>query len=304
MALEGSKIVVTGVTGQVAEPVAKLLARDNEVYGAARFNDDESRARLEAAGVNCVKIDLASGDVADLPADADYVINFAVAKSGDWGADLDGNAGGVLWLMDHLRGARAFLHCSSTAVYQPNGHRTFKESDALGDNHRVWSFLETYSICKIAAEGAARWGAAKYGLPTTIARLSVPYGENGGWPAIHLEMMIAGAPVQVHSDTPSVYHPIHEEDIVASLPKLLAAASTPATVVNWGGSEAVSIEEWCTYLGELTGLQAEFEETDLTISSVALDLTRMHEVIGTTDVHWKDGMRRMVEKFHPELLKS
>ncbi|MEU8135904.1 NAD-dependent epimerase/dehydratase family protein [Streptodolium elevatio] len=304
MALEGSKIVVTGVTGQVAEPVAKLLARDNEVYGAARFNDDESRARLEAAGVNCVKIDLAAGDVAALPADADYVVNFAVAKSGDWGADLDGNAGGVLWLMDHLRGARAFLHCSSTAVYQPNGHRTFKESDALGDNHRVWSFLETYSICKIAAEGAARWGAAKYQLPTTIARLSVPYGENGGWPAIHLEMMIAGAPVQVHSDTPSVYHPIHEEDIVASLPKLLAAASTPATVVNWGGSEAVSIEEWCTYLGELTGLQPEFEETDQTISSVALDVTRMHEIIGTTDVHWKDGMRRMVEKFHPELLKN
>ncbi|WP_436774939.1 NAD-dependent epimerase/dehydratase family protein [Yinghuangia sp. YIM S09857] len=304
MALEGSKIVVTGVTGQVAEPVAKLLAQNNEVYGAARFNDDESRARLEAAGVNCVKIDLAAGDVAGLPADADYVVNFAVAKSGDWGADLDGNAGGVLWLMDHLRGARAFLHCSSTAVYQPDGHRTFKESDALGDNHRVWSFLETYSICKIAAEGAARWGAAKYGLPTTIARLSVPYGENGGWPAIHLEMMIAGAAVQVNSDTPSVYHPIHEEDIVASLPKLLGAASTPATVVNWGGSEAVSIEEWCTYLGELTGLQPEFEETDQTISSVALDLTRMHEVIGTTDVHWKDGMRRMVEKFHPELLKS
>ncbi|NUU25370.1 MAG: NAD(P)-dependent oxidoreductase, partial [Streptomycetaceae bacterium] len=292
MALEGSKIVVTGVTGQVAEPVAKLLARDNEVYGAARFTDDEARGRLEAAGVNCVRIDLASGDVADLPADADYVINFAVAKSGDWDADLDGNAGGVLWLMDHHRAARAFLHCSSTAVYQPNGHRTFKESDALGDNHRVWSFLETYSICKIAAEGAARWGAARYGLPTTIARLSVPYGENGGWPAIHLEMMIAGAPVQVHTDAPSVYHPIHEQDIVASLPKLFAAAATPATVVNWGGSEAVSIEEWCGYLGELTGIEPQFEPTEATISSVALDLTRMHEVIGTTDVHWKDGMRR------------
>lgn len=304
MALEGSKIVVTGVTGQVAEPVAKLLARDNDVYGAARFGDEEARERLEAAGVTCVKIDLGAGEVADLPADADYVINFAVAKSGDWDADLDANAGGVLWLMDHHRSARAFLHCSSTAVYQPNGHRKFKESDALGDNHRVWSFLETYSICKIAAEGAARWGAAKYNLPTTIARLSVPYGDNGGWPAIHLEMMIAGAPVQVHSDAPSIYHPIHEEDIVASLPKLFAAAGTPPTVVNWGGTEAVSVEEWCTYLGELTGLEAEFDATDATISSVALDLTRMHEVIGTTNVHWKDGMRRMVEKFHPELLKG
>ncbi|WP_436789547.1 NAD-dependent epimerase/dehydratase family protein [Yinghuangia sp. YIM S10712] len=304
MALEGSKIVVTGVTGQVAEPVARMLARDNEVYGAARFTDDEARERLEAAGVTCVRIDLAAGDVADLPADADYVVNFAVAKSGAWGADLDANAGGVLWLMDHHRSARAFLHCSSTAVYQPDGHRTFRESDPLGDNHRVWSFLETYSICKIAAEGAARWGSARYRLPTTIARLSVPYGDNGGWPAIHLEMMIAGVPIQVHPDGPSVYHPIHEQDVVDSLPALFAAAATPATTVNWGGSDPVSIREWCAHLGELTGLDPEFETTDETVTGVALDLTRMHELIGTTGVHWKDGMRRMVEKFHPELLKG
>lgn len=304
MALEGRKIVVTGATGQVAEPVAKLLARDNDVYGAARFTDDEARARLEAAGVTCVPIDLAAGDVADLPADADYVVNFAVAKTGEWDADLDANAGGVLWLMEHHRAARAFLHCSSTAVYQPNGHRAFRETDPLGDNHRVWSFLETYSICKIAAEGAARWGAARHGLPTTIARLSVPYGDNGGWPAIHLEMMIAGAPVQVHRDAPSVYHPIHEQDIVASLPGLLAAAATPATTVNWGGSEAVSIEEWCAHLGDLTGVKPEFEETDQTIASVALDLARMHDVTGATAVHWKDGMRRMVETLHPELLTA
>ncbi|UGQ10339.1 NAD(P)-dependent oxidoreductase [Yinghuangia sp. ASG 101] len=304
MALEGRKIVVTGVTGQVAEPVAKLLARDNDVHGAARFTDDDARARLEAAGVTCVRVDLATGDVADLPADADYVLNFAVAKSGEWDADLDANAGGVLWLMEHHRAARAFLHCSSTAVYQPDGHRAFRETDPLGDNHRVWSFLETYSICKIAAEGAARWGAARHGLPTTIARLSVPYGDHGGWPAIHLEMMLAGAPVEVHRDAPSVYHPIHEQDIVASLPGLLAAAATPATTVNWGGSEAVSIEDWCAHLGELTGVKPRFEATDATIASVALDLARMHEVTGVTRVHWKDGMRRMVEALHPELLTA
>lgn len=302
--LSGARIVVTGVTGQVAEPVAKLLARDNDVYGAARFNDEESRARLEAAGVTCVRIDLAEGDVAALPADADYVVNFAVAKNGDWGVDLDANVGGVLALMEHHRAARGFLHCSSTAVYQPAGHRTFKETDALGDNHRVWSFLETYSICKIAAEGAARYGARRFGVPTTIARLSVPYGDGGGWPAIHLEMMLGGVPVQVHSDAPSVYHPIHEEDIAGTLPALLAAAATPATVVNWGGSDAVSIEEWCAYLSELTGVEAQFESTDATISSVALDLTRMHEVTGRTTVGWRDGMRRMVEALHPELLKA
>ncbi|HEV3367521.1 MAG TPA: hypothetical protein VG054_08645, partial [Acidimicrobiales bacterium] len=73
--LQGKSIVVTGVTGQVAEPVARALARDNDVVGAARFKDESARLRLEAAGVRCVPIDLATGDVGGLPVDADYVIN-------------------------------------------------------------------------------------------------------------------------------------------------------------------------------------------------------------------------------------
>ena len=36
--LQGSTIVVTGVTGQVARPLALALARDNRVIGAARFS--------------------------------------------------------------------------------------------------------------------------------------------------------------------------------------------------------------------------------------------------------------------------
>ena len=98
------------------------------------------------------------------------------------------------------------------------GHHVFAEEDQLGDNHGVWPFLRTYSICKIAAEATARWAAHRFGLPTTVARLSVPYGDRGGWPAIHLEMMINGSDIPVHVDAPSVYHPIHEDDIIAMVP--------------------------------------------------------------------------------------
>jgi UDP-glucuronate 4-epimerase len=301
--LRGTKIVVTGVTGQVAEPLACSLAADNEVYGAARFNDVAARRRLEAAGVRCVPVDLAAGDVGGLPQDADYVLNFAVAKTNDWGFDLDANAGGVAWLMEHHQRARAFLHCSSTAVYQPDGHHPFAEGDRLGDNHGVWSFMQTYSIAKIAAEATARWGARRFALPTTIARLSTPYGGRGGWPAVHLDMMIAGSAIPVHADAPSVYHPIHEDDVVAMVPGLLSVASVPPTVVNWGGSEAVSIEEWCTYLAEMTGLEPKFKPTERTIQSVAIDVTRMHALLGRTTVAWRDGLRRMVRARHPELLE-
>ena len=302
--IRGKSIVITGVTGQVAGPVAVALARDNEVVGAARFKDPAARQRLEEAGVRCVPIDLLSGDVAGLPADADYVVNFAVAKTNDWERDLRANSGGLAYLMEHHRQATAFVHCSTTGVYKPLGHHVFAEDDQLGDNHGVWPFLRTYSICKIAAEATARWAADRFELPTTIARLSVPYGDRGGWPAIHLEMMINGSEIPVHVDAPSIYHPLHEDDIIAMVPGLISAAATPAVTVNWGGDQAVSVEEWCGYLSELTGIAVTFNPTADTIDSVAIDLTRMHELVGHTGVDWKDGMRRMVEARHPELLEA
>jgi UDP-glucuronate 4-epimerase len=298
--LSGTTIVITGVTGQVARPLAVALARENRVVGAARFTDAAARAELEAAGIECVAVDLVSGDVAGLPEEADYVLNFAVAKTNDWEADLAANSGGLAYLMEHHRRARAFLHCSTTGVYKPAGHRVFDEDGPLGDNHGVWPFLRTYSICKIAAEGTARWAAQRFGLPTTIARLSVPYGDNGGWPAIHLHMMLSGHAVPVHIDAPSVYHPLHADDIAAMVPRLLAVAAVPAVTVNWGGSEAVSIEEWCTYLADLVGVEATFEPTAQTIDSVQIDTTRMHELVGRTTVPWRDGMRRMVQALHPD----
>ena len=305
--MNGTKILVTGASGQVALPVAEALASDNEVWAIARFTDKAARQRLEAAGVRCVTVDLVAGDLTELPDDFTYVLNFAVTKVGRWGADLDGNAGGVGFLMEHCRRATAFLHCSSTAVYQPDGHHAFREDDPLGDNHRVFEafmpFMQTYSISKIAAEAMARYGARRWELPTTIARLDVPYGDNGGWPAIHLDLMLAGIPVPVHTDAPSRFNPIHEDDIIATIPALLAAAAVPATVVNWGGDPA-TIEEWCAYLGELTGLEPQLMSTDQTIESVTVDLTRMHELVGPTKVHLREGLRRMVAARHPELLPT
>jgi nucleoside-diphosphate-sugar epimerase len=302
-ALSRRKIVITGVTGQVARPLAAALAHDNEVIGAARFTDEAAREQLEAAGVRCVPVDLVAGDVSGLPADADFVLHFAVAKTNNWETDLAANSGGLAYLMEHHREAAGFLHCSTTGVYKPSGHLEFPEDGPLGDNHGVWGFLRTYSICKIAAEGTARWGAERFALPTTIARLSVPYGDNGGWPAIHLHMMLSGHAIPVHLDAPSQYHPLHQDDILAMVPRLLEVASVPATTVNWGGSEAVSIEEWCEYLAGLTGTEARFEPTAHTIDSVRIDTTRMHELIGRTTVPWREGMKRMARALHPDKVR-
>jgi UDP-glucuronate 4-epimerase len=193
------------------------------------------------------------------------------------------------------------LHCSSTAVYAPRPRHPHAESDPLGENgHR--SLLPTYTLVKVAAEAVARTAARLFDLPTTIARLNVPYGDEGGWPLFHLLMMQAGQPIPVHPDAPSTFNPIHEEDIVRTIPGLLAAASVPATVVNWGGHDDVSVEDWCAHLGSLTGLTPTFEPSPDALESVVVDRTRMVELAGETSVDWRDGLRRMVEARAPELL--
>jgi UDP-glucuronate 4-epimerase len=299
--MRGSKILITGPTGQLATPVARALARDNEVWGIARFTDPAARERLEKEGVRCQTVNLAAGDFSGLPNDFEYVLNLAVAKSGNWDKDLAANAESVGLLMAHCRGAKAFLHCSSAAVYDPPDDEPRTERAALGDNHKL--LFPTYSISKIAGEVVARSVARVVGVPTTIARLNVPYGDNGGWPFYHMEMMLAGIPIPVPAG-PARYNPIHEDDIIATLPKLLAAASVPATTVNWCGGQTVSIQEWCAYLGSLVGKEPIFEESGQALRGNPTDGTRMHDLVGGTTVDWRDGLRRMAAKFHPELVDA
>ena len=298
--MRGAKILITGPTGQVASPIALALAADNEVWGIARFTNPAAREALEKSGVRCETVNLAAGDFTGIPADFDYVLNLAVAKSGDWDKDLGANAESVGLLMAHCRNAKAVLHCSSAAVYDPPGDEPRSERAALGDNHKP--LFPTYSISKIAGEVVARTMARALDVPTIIARLNVPYGDNGGWPFYHMEMMLAGIPIPVPAGIPARYNPIHEDDIIATIPKLLDAASVPATTVNWCGDQTVSLQEWCDYLGSLVGKEPVFQESAQALRGNPTDASRMHELIGAGTVDWRDGIRRMAATFHPELV--
>ena len=81
--LSGEKILITGATGQVANPVAKALARDNEVWAVARFGNSRARTDLETAGVRGAVVDLAAGDYSAVPSDVTYVLHFAARA---WGS--------------------------------------------------------------------------------------------------------------------------------------------------------------------------------------------------------------------------
>ncbi|MBW2243669.1 MAG: NAD(P)-dependent oxidoreductase, partial [Deltaproteobacteria bacterium] len=295
-------ILITGATGQVAFPIARELARNNRVLALGRFQKEEDRARIEGVGAEAVVADLVTGNFSSVPTKLDAVLHFAVARSSqpDFDGDLAMNAEGVGLLMAHCKDARAFLHCSTAGVYQAAEGEPRTEGDPLGDHHRV--MMPTYSLAKIAAEAVVRFAARHWKLPTTIARLGVPYGDEGGWPWYHLMMMKSGVPIPVHPDGPNRFPLFHEDDYLRSIEGLLEMASVPATLVNWAGSEDTCIEEWCAYLGELTGLEPKLTAGDQTLAPLPLDVSKLEARVGPSQVSWREGLRRMVEARNPELL--
>jgi nucleoside-diphosphate-sugar epimerase len=300
--LTGKRLLVTGPAGQIAFPLVQRLARDNEVWGIARFGDPESRAKVEAAGCTTRVVDLAEPDWADLPDRFDHVLHLAIfqALEPDYDYAMRVNAEGTALLMHRFANSDSILIVSTAAVYDnnPDGAHRYVETDMLGDNRAPYS--PTYGITKIAQEGVARGLARALQLPTTIARMNVSYSALGGLPAYQLDMVVNDVEVPVMTGG-AWFNPIDEDDISMQVPKLLDVASIPATICNWGGDDAVSTEEYVTYLASLVGREPRFVYTPDGIPGRAFDNTRRRALIGDCEVGWRDGFRKLAQGRYPEL---
>lgn len=303
--LTGAKILLTGVTGQVAGPLARnLVAAGNTVYGTSRFADADARAKVEADGIIPIAIDLETGSFDEIPDGLDYVINMAVAKSNDFDRDLAANAEGVALLIERVKGVKAFFHCSSCAVYEPNGHVSHVETDDLGDNHRAMGFMTTYSISKIAAESAVKYASKRFGVPAVIARLDVPYGPGHGWPQMMVTLAQMGIPTTISVDAPNTHCFLHDRDILGSLPYLLEQADVPPPIYNWCAPELVSIEEWTAELTNLTGVEIPLVVSEQCIPPNPIDPSKLLSLGWTPTVEWREGFREMAQTCFPDLFKG
>ena len=295
------RILVTGPAGQIAFPIVRALAVDNEVWGIARFTGGGSRERVEATGCRTAVVDLAEPDWSGLPDHFDHVVHLAAFIIGDdFDRALTVNAEGTGLLMQRFSTARSVLVMSTSAVYRDvdDPEHRFAEGDPLGGHEQ--SFAPTYGIAKNAQEAVARCMARILGLPTTIARMNMSYGPNGGLPAYQLDMMKAGMPIPIH-DRPAWFNLIHQDDIDAQVPTMLDIADVPATIVNWSGDEAVETRTYLDHLAALSGLELEVAPTPDGVSSRAIDTSRKMALVGPCSVDWRTGLRMMAEDRHPDL---
>ena len=83
--LHNQKILMTGATGKIAFPIARALAKHNEVWGAARLGKPGDRDKLSSAGIRPLQLDVSTGDFSAIPADFTYVFHAAVdTGAGEW----------------------------------------------------------------------------------------------------------------------------------------------------------------------------------------------------------------------------
>ena len=295
--LDGQKILITGATGKIAFPIARALAERNEVWGAARMKNPADRDKLAAAGITpvcarhgqprllriCQTISATSSMRRSTPA----------PTTGPGASRRTHTTRASCLPLPRRQGLRVLLDRLDLRL---PGQRPLRESDPPGVPLRP-----NYSFSKIAAEAVCTWVANTIGIPLTIIRICSTYGPEGGAPADRLDAMLAGKPIRLHPDKPNNYNPIYEDDYVELGIRAMEVADTPPIVVNWAGSETVSVEDYCAYMGELVGVEPIFEYTPDAHTPLWPDVTHMHEVLGVTKVPWREGFRRMIEARHPEI---
>jgi nucleoside-diphosphate-sugar epimerase len=287
--LSNRRVLVTGASGLVAFPVAMALAKTNDVYALARFSNPEQKRLLEAAGARTISFDLADPDLSALPRSVDVVINYAVLPP-NIKEHFDVNAGAVGRLARRYRDCEAFVQGSTGSLYAYQGERPLREEDPYG----LHSSAELYAASKIAAEYLLKHLSEDYRMPTTIVRIFSFYGPRGGGVTQRIDQVAQGLPVSVYPGRRNVHTPLFEDDYVEKTIAAVGIAKSPAEIINLGGSESVTTQEYCEMAGEILGKKPIFVDNSKAWPIWA-DTTKMAKLLGRSRVPIREGVRRVIE---------
>lgn len=253
------KILITGVTGMVAKPLAHFLAQSNEVWGVARFRDPAEREPFEAAGIKTRAIDIGAGDFSELPQDFTTVLHLAWMRAplSELQEALRVNVEGPGLLFQHCRKARRTLVMSGQGIYSPNEDvwHAYSENDPIG--RASTSYAPTSPASKAGIEAVARFCARAFDMPIVITRLNTYHGTLESMPAQIIRAVRDGQTITSPSD-PCPHTTTHIDDMKWQLEALLDYAAVPATIVNWSGDETVPVQDWARMAGEYFGVEPKF----------------------------------------------
>jgi UDP-glucuronate 4-epimerase len=287
--LKGKRVLVTGASGLVALPVARELAKNNEVFAVARWSDPAQKKLVERAGAQPVSFDMANEDLSALPKSVDVVINYGVLPFPHKDA-FSVNTAAVGRLARRYGDAEAFVHGSTGSAYEYQGERPLREDDPYG----LHASIEMYATSKIASEYLLNHLSVDYNLPVTIVRIFTFYGPRGGAVTQRIDQVARGLPVSIYPGFKNISTPLYEEDYVEKTIAAAGISKVGGETINVGGTEPVTIQEYCRMAGEILGKEPVFVENSRAWPIWA-DTTKMVQMLGPNRVSVREGIRRTLE---------
>jgi hypothetical protein len=127
-------------------------------------------------------------------------------------------------------------------------------------------------------------------------RLNTVMGVQNCFPSGVIRAVLADRALQAPHEN-NMHSPIHIEDMKHQLEPLLQAASNPALIVNWGGDEAVSMQEWVRLTNEWSGRTATLEVRTVPGAPIAnaADPALRRSITGPSRINFREEFRKLYD---------
>ena len=265
-------ILVLGVGGKMGPTLAELLVRAGarRVIGVSRFSNREQQRYLERVGVETLEADLLDEDALAALPEAPYLFLLAGYKFGATGNES------TTWAMNTwLPGKVLQKYPASRVVYVSSGN-VYAYTSVAGKGSREEGEigpLGEYAQSRLGGERVAQYMSQKQGTSLAIVRLF--YATELRYGIIHdLAWKVAGKePIDLAMGH---VNQIWQGDANACLARCFPLCSNPASAINLGGADVLSVRWLAQQLGKLLGEEpvfagAESDNALLGDASVAIE---------------------------------
>jgi len=303
--------LVTGAAGFIGSHLCeRLLEQGHQVVGVDAFTDYYPRPLKEAnlaalrhrPGFRFVEADLTRADLAELVAEADFLLHQA-GQPGvrpSWGSDFDRyvarNILATQRLLEAVRRSkrlRRLVFASSSSVYGQARELPLREESLPQP-------FSPYGVTKLAAEHLCRLYHQNFGVPVVALRYFTVYGPRQR-PDMGFHRFIQAAlterPIPVYGDGEQTRDFTYVADTVEAN---LLALSAPVTggLFNIGGGSRVSVNEILRTLEGVLGRAIRREthpEQPGDVRHTWADTTRARDLLGFTPrVSLRAGLEQQV----------
>lgn len=281
-----TRILVVGGNGFIGSHlVDSLAARGHEVAVFDLF--DSVQPRWDAVGVEQISGNFLNiGDVRAAVQGQEYVVHMlsttdpATAEA-DPTLDVRTNILSSISLFEECVRAdiqHVYFPSSGGAIYGPQDRASFSEDAPTRP-------ISPYAIGKLAIENYLGYFSHRFGLSSTIMRVSNPYGtrqnprKRQGVIPIFLRNLLKGDPVTVMGDGSMVRDYIYVRDVAEIMARMITQG-TKQSLYNLGSGQPSSVMDLVEVIARVTGRQPEIKHSPVPstyVDRVTLDVSLLNE---------------------------